>query len=345
MNNQFDALVFLGRFQPFHNGHKAIIDTALEKAKEVIVVVGSSFVARDVRNPFTFDERREMIKAVYPSPAVKVVPVVDYLYDDSKWVAAVQNVVYGAMAYSADPLRIGLIGHEKDGTSYYLKIFPTWGSVSVPNVDGINATDIRNCLFGNCDFSVLDNIPVAARGVMNKFIIPGSKVGGYWDVLFEEYQMGKTTKEAWKAAPYPPTFVTVDAVVIQSGHVLLVKRGAIPGKGLWALPGGFLNQDETMLDGAIRELKEETKIKVPVPVLKGSIKDSKTFDAPNRSQRGRTITQAFYIDLGFDSKLPKVTGADDAEKAFWVSLNDVVKNRDRFFEDHFHLISYFTKIG
>jgi bifunctional NMN adenylyltransferase/nudix hydrolase len=100
-----------------------------------------------------------------------------------------------------------------------------------------------------------------------------------------------------------------------------------------------------MLDGAIRELKEETKIKVPVPVLKGSIKESKTFDAPNRSTRGRTITQAFYIDLGFDEKLPKVKGSDDAEKAFWVPLNEVVAQRDKFFEDHFHIISYFTKIG
>jgi bifunctional NMN adenylyltransferase/nudix hydrolase len=157
--------------------------------------------------------------------------------------------------------------------------------------------------------------------------------------------MIKKYKESWKAAPFPPTFMTVDAVVVQSGHVLLVQRGDMPGKGLWALPGGFLNQGETMLDGAIRELKEETKIKVPVPVLKGSNKGSKTFDAPNRSQRGRTITQAFYIDLGFAEELPRVKGSDDAEKAFWVPLSEVVAKRDQFFEDHFHIISYFTKVG
>lgn len=350
---KYDALVFIGRFQPFHNGHKAIIDSALKQAKEVIVVVGSSFAARDTRNPFTFEERKAMIEACYPDDGtlkqahkrVKVVPVCDYPYDDSKWVAAVQNVVNGAVSWSADPIRIGLIGHEKDGTSFYLKIFPTWGSVSVPNVDGINATDIRNCLFGNCDFAALDNMPDSARDAMNKVILAGGKIGGFWDILFNEYQMIKNYKEAWKAAPYPPTFMTTDTVVVQSGHILLVKRGDMPGKGLWALPGGFLNQAETMLDGAIRELKEETKIKVPVPVLKGSVKDSKTFDAPNRSQRGRTITQAFYIDLGFAEDLPKVKGSDDAEKAFWVPLSEVVKQRDRFFEDHFHIISYFTKIG
>jgi bifunctional NMN adenylyltransferase/nudix hydrolase len=158
----------------------------------------------------------------------------------------------------------------------------------------------------------------------------------------QEYKMVKKYKEAWKAAPFPPTFMTVDAIVVQSGHILLVKRGDMPGKGLWALPGGFLNQEETMLDGAIRELKEETKIKVPVPVLKGSIKESKTFDAPNRSSRGRTITQAFFIDLGV-GELPKVKGADDAEKAFWVPFNQV--KQEKMFEDHFHIIDNFINIG
>lgn len=154
---KYDALVFIGRFQPFHNGHKAVIDAALKQAKEVIVVVGSSFAARNTRNPFTFEERKAMIDSIYKdeynyagaqgsikTPRVKVVPVSDYPYDDNKWVAAVQNVVNGAISWSADPIKIGLIGHEKDGTSYYLKIFPTWGNVSVPNVGGINATDIRN---------------------------------------------------------------------------------------------------------------------------------------------------------------------------------------------------------
>jgi bifunctional NMN adenylyltransferase/nudix hydrolase len=357
MKYEFDALVFIGRFQPFHNGHKAVIDEALSRAKEVIVVVGSSFAARNIRNPFTFEERKAMIESVYTdefnysgaqgrikTPRVKVVPVSDYPYDDNKWVAAVQNVVHGAIAWSADPIRIGLIGHEKDGTSYYLKIFPTWGNVSVPNADGINATDIRKLLF-ECTSKTFGDIKSSMPNAAYENMLDILAKNTWWKVLEQEYQMIKKYKDAWKAAPFPPTFMTVDAVVVQSGHILLVKRGDMPGKGLWALPGGFLNQGETMLDGAIRELKEETKIKVPVPVLKGSIRDSKTFDAPNRSARGRTITQAFLIDLGFDEKLPKVKGSDDAEKAFWVPLHEVVAQRDMFFEDHFHIISYFTKVG
>ena len=60
----YDALVFIGRFQPFHKGHESVVKEALKQAKEVIVVVGSSFEARTLRNPFTFEERKSMIKAV-----------------------------------------------------------------------------------------------------------------------------------------------------------------------------------------------------------------------------------------------------------------------------------------
>lgn len=351
---KYDALVFIGRFQPFHNGHKAIVDAAIKQAKEVIIVVGSSFASRNIRNPFTFQERKAMIESVYDDEfnyagaqgsvktrRVKVVPVSDYPYDDNKWVRAVQNVVHGALAWSADPIRIGLIGHEKDGSSYYLKIFKPlgWGNVSVPNVDEINATDIRNALFEGDSSVAHKTMPDIAFTKMQHMFVSGS----WFNTLYNEYHMVKKYKESWKAAPFPPTFMTVDAVVVQSGHILLVKRGDMPGKGLWALPGGFLNQGETMLDGAIRELKEETKIKIPVPVLKGSIKESKTFDAPNRSQRGRTITQAFYIDLGFAEELPKVKGSDDAEKAFWVPFHEV--KQELMFEDHYHIIDHFVNIG
>lgn len=349
-----DALVFIGRFQPFHNGHKAVIEAALEQAKEVVVVVGSSFAARNIRNPFTFQERKAMIEAVFPDETnaynhheaakrLHIVPVSDYPYDDNKWVNAIQKIVDETVPHAQD---VGLIGHSKDSTSYYLNIFPRWKNhVEVADVGGINATDIRKALLSNNEEGLDPTtvMPKEAVRVVSKIIANGPD--GYsdsWMTLRAEYCMIKKYKEAWKAAPFPPTFMTVDAVVVQSGHILLVKRGDMPGKGLWALPGGFLNQDETMLDGAIRELKEETKIKVPVPVLKGSIKSSKTFDAPNRSSRGRTITQAFHIDLGV-GELPKVKGSDDAEKAFWVPFKDV--KQEKMFEDHFFIIDNFLNIG
>jgi bifunctional NMN adenylyltransferase/nudix hydrolase len=353
-----DALVFIGRFQPFHNGHKAVIDAALNQAKEVVVVVGSSFAARNIRNPFTFQERKAMIEACFDepkhfnysgaqgrnkTPRIHVIPVSDFPYDDNKWVNAIQRIVDETIPDAQD---VGLIGHSKDSTSYYLNIFPRWKNhVEVGDVDGINATDIRKMLFEDTyggPEKIKAVMPDRAYNRMTGFIMSNARTNGPWDTLSKEYDMVKRYKEAWKSAPFPPTFMTVDAVVVQSGHILLVKRGDMPGKGQWALPGGFLNQDETMLDGAIRELREETRIKVPVPVLKGSIKSSKTFDAPNRSTRGRTITQAFHLDLGVGD-LPKVKGADDAEKAFWVPFNQV--KQEKMFEDHFHIIDNFINIG
>jgi bifunctional NMN adenylyltransferase/nudix hydrolase len=377
----YDALVFIARAQPFHNGHKAVVDAALEKAKEVIIVVGSSFASRTIRNPFTFDERKSMIKAVFPQENVKVVPVSDYPYDDNKWVAAIQGVVYSAMKYTPDPIKIGLIGHEKDGTSYYLKIFPTWGNESVPNVDGIHATDIRKMLLEHdwAPGKMSALMPASAYTTMADIFVANAEGGGAWDTLSKEYDMIHAYKKPYQKITdetlqqivedsfadgqfdqsdllcllrsfdkeyrpqYAPTFMTTDAVVVQSGHILLVKRKHAPGMGLWALPGGFLNPGEKMVDGALRELREETKIKVPLPVLRGSIKDQKTFDDPYRSTRGRTITQAFYIDLGFDKNLPKVKGSDDAEKAQWVPFNEV--DRTQMFEDHFFIIDNFLNIG
>ncbi|MGI8786727.1 MAG: NUDIX domain-containing protein [Pyrinomonadaceae bacterium] len=146
--------------------------------------------------------------------------------------------------------------------------------------------------------------------------------------------------------PFAPVFVTTDAVVVQSGHVLVIRRGFPPGKGLLALPGGFLAPDSTLEDNAIRELKEETNIKVPAQVLRGSIKNSHAFDYPERSQRGRTVTFAYHIELEPSLKdgLPHVKGGDDAAKAFWLPLSALGEKEDEFFEDHLHIIKFFLGI-
>ena len=81
--------------------------------------------------------------------------------------------------------------------------------------------------------------------------------------VVEEDRFIQNYKSGWAASPYPPTFVTVAAVVVQSGHVLLIERNTRPGLGQTALPGGFVREDESLEDGVIRELREDTRIKVP----------------------------------------------------------------------------------
>ena len=121
----------------------------------------------------------------------------------------------------------------------------------------------------------------------------------------------------------------------------MVKRKFNPGKGLYALPGGFIGQQEKLEDSMLRELKEETKIKVDKPILRRSIKEVKVFDHPNRSERGRTITHAHLIDLG-EGPLPFVKGADDAEEARWILIADLYRMEEELYEDHSDIIQHMT---
>ncbi|HEU4692964.1 MAG TPA: adenylyltransferase/cytidyltransferase family protein, partial [Vicinamibacterales bacterium] len=147
---RFDYLVFIGRFEPFHNGHQAVIARALSLAREVIVLVGSANTPRSIRNPWNVTEREVMIRATFPQDAsrLQIRPLRDHLYNDAAWINEVQHVVAGCVR-DAQASKIGLIGHRKDLSSYYLEMFPQWEFVNVPNVAGVSASDLRDYLFDN----------------------------------------------------------------------------------------------------------------------------------------------------------------------------------------------------
>jgi bifunctional NMN adenylyltransferase/nudix hydrolase len=346
MEKEFDLLVFVGRFQPFHNEHRRIIDIALEKSKNVLVLVGSAGKARTIRNPFTFGERKQMISAAIDAGDRLIIkPLYDKTYNDAAWIKQVQTIVLDTAldvvnnysnfrASGYNDARVGLIGASKDNTSYYLKMFPQYKSVNVEIENDLHATAIREAFME--DPSVM-HVSALPENVV-KFLADFQRTNEFVQ-LRSELRFVRDYKKQWEVSPYPVKHATVDAVVEQSGHILLVKRRSEPGKGLWALPGGHLNEYERQLDGAIRELREETKIKVPEAVLRGSIRDHETFDDPYRSTLGRVITKAYHFKLADDVTLPKVKGADDAEKAKWVPISEL--REEDFFDDHYFIIQYF----
>ena len=343
MAKKYDLAVFVGRFQPVHNGHMQVIKLALESANNVLVLIGSAYEARSHRNPWTYFERKEnMIQANISRndiDRVHFMPLEDSAYNETQWIKSVQahvSNILKRLELDESLARVALIGHSKDSSSYYLKMFPAWASIEAPNYHGVNSTDIRNAYFSNDVMNGAPNIHATALSDRTLLFLQGFLHCPEYKQILEEYDFVKKYKEAWSAAPYAPTFVTVDAVVVQSGHIALVRRRAAPGKGLWALPGGFLNPQERIKDAVIRELREETGIKVPDPVLRGSIVAQDVFDAPDRSSRGRTITHAFLIKLKDEPTLPKIKGMDDADKARWVPLNQV--KRELMFEDHYAII-------
>jgi len=341
----YDVLAFIGRFQPFHLGHKSVVDQALMQAKKVAIVLGSDQQPRTARNPFTTAERVEMITAVYPDEVaegrIHFCPQVDHVYNMQRWIGGVQGSVMKVAntPFTPDPVRTGLIGHSKDHSSFYLKAFPTWDAVEVGNFNNINATDIRARFLEDSDWQNThgDLVPEEVRHWLYTF-----EQGDDFDAVEAEHKFVEDYKRQWACAPYPPVFYTADAIVVQSGHILLVKRGAMPGRGLWALPGGFVNRYETSRQAAVRELKEETKIDLRPDFLDRSINSWRVFEDPYRSQRGRTVTTAYKIELRNGENLPKIKGSDDAEKAKWVPIANL--KREAMFEDHYDIVETMVSI-
>jgi bifunctional NMN adenylyltransferase/nudix hydrolase len=207
----------------------------------------------------------------------------------------------------------------------------------VEEIEPLSAVNIRDLYFKrsyNSNF-IKHVVPETTYDFLQEF-----RRTEEFEQIIREREFVETYKKQYASLPYPPIFSTADSVVIQSGHVLMIKRRAEPGKGLWALPGGYVNAntDKSVLDAAIRELREETGIKVPEPVLRGSIKDNRVFDAIDRSPRGRIITHCFKIELP-DGPLPRVKGQDDAEKAKWVPIAEV--RSEECFEDHYEILQHF----
>lgn len=336
MSKPYNTLVLIGRFQPLHNAHLEIIKRATALTDQLVVIVGSADQPRTYKNPWTFAERRAMIYEATRGLDLHVViePNTDTIYNDQAWAVRVQSIV-GKHTKSSD--RVGVIGHKKDSSSFYLDMFPQWGYENVNEIAPLSAVNIRDLYFkrdANMEF-----IRGVVPGTTFDFLSEFWKTDARSQVIREREFITEHNKQ-YAGLKYPPIFSTADAVVICSGHVLMVKRRAEPGKGLWALPGGYVNAntDKSVEDAAIRELREETQIKVPAPVLRGSIVRSKVFDAIDRSPRGRIITHAFFIRLP-DGELPKVKGADDAEKARWVPIAEV--RSEECFEDHYEILQHF----
>ena len=119
-------------------------------------------------------------------------------------------------------------------------------------------------------------------------------------------------------------------------QVLLIERGADPYKGCWAFPGGFMNMDETTEQCAIRELEEETGIKV------SDLHQIGAYSKVDRDPRGRTITVAY---LAIVDEPIAVTGQDDAAKAQWFPIDNLPPlafDHEEIMQD---AINFYGKIG
>jgi bifunctional NMN adenylyltransferase/nudix hydrolase len=327
--------VFIGRFQPPHLAHEASFRRGLELFETLILVIGSAEVYPNIKNPFGFELRCEMVLAgLEPElkARVKCVPSFDEFEREDLWLEGVRQAVKSVAGSSTN---VGLLSYIKDSSGYYQKSFPEWPVFASGVESDLNATDVRvSMLEGRDDWREM--VSPGVRAMLEAWMASSE-----FPRLQREYRAVKAWKLEASKMKYPVIGVAVDSLVGCAGHVLLVERAGTMGKGAWALPGGFLEPTETTKQGAIRELLEETSLKLEIEP-----DSSRTFDWPTRSVRGRVISHAFHFSLepdGSDGEPPPVKAADDAARAFWLPLVAALESRGRFHDDHWFMLRWFTQ--
>lgn len=322
----YDTAVLLSTFEPYLGAHHEALQHALQRAARLVVLLGSARAARSLRHPWSAAERSTMIRANL-SPAdnarVDIHPLPDRLYDQPCWLAQVQAAMDELAPGATRVLQVGRAGGRG--------LLPGWDYAGVMAVPAVGFLALRGALFGG----ETTTPPLSALAPAPTLdMLRGWETSDWFATLEREYAYIRDFRHSWSVAPYPPVLVTTDALVLHRGHLLLIERGREPGKGLWALPGGFVDQDETLLESCLRELHEETGLDLrgagQAPVCQ------QTFDAPHRSMRGRTITHVFRFDLNGEER-PAIAGGDDASHAHWFPLAQFFAMEERVFEDHYHI--------
>ncbi len=308
--------ILIGRFQPLHSGHRELIRQARTLCTDLIVIIGSANAARSIKNPFTYVERKNEIQKFLTHENIKnvtIVPINDYKYSNTQWIFDVTSIVTENIKSHTQVI---LFGFEKEGNDY-LKWFPQYKFQNITTPYEICSTDIRKIWFES-----------------------GASL--FTTEVNEDWKYFENEKKLFANYPFPETlsFSCGDALVECSGHVLLIQRARAPGRGAWALPGGFKNRNETFLDCAVRELIEETNIRVPEKVIRGSIVNSKLYDDPTRGSGIPRVTMCvhFKIQPNADGSLPRANGADDAADCGWYPIREVMDHM-HLFDDHLSIIS------
>ena len=305
--------VVIGRFQPFHNSHKDLIDHALETSGKVVVIVGSSFRSRLPRNPFTFEERRDVIRKIYPN--ISIEPCEDHITDEA-WAQQVASIISGYTAGYIEDVCIYGNPVDNDCNKNSLKGLAYKYQDYVSEL-GIRASQVRALFYEN-QLSYGHLAPSETIEFLEGF-----------DSRIRNKLAAVMTRNLFTQGIY----VTVDNVVSWRDCIALVKR---KDNGLYALPGGYLEKDERVATGALRELEEETGL------TKDLLTPDKNFviDNINRSGFGRLISHVYKWRCDDFRDAPNVKGGDDAKEAVWVHTAALHCLKERFHDDHYQIINY-----
>lgn len=323
--SEFDVVVVAARFQPVHSRHVAALQTARERGSRVVLAVLGADAAPSPASPWSRAERLEQLEAlcaVEPG-RIEAVAVSDVPYDLPRWSARLADAV---AAVVADAGRVGLLADAAPAG-----LWPrSWIRLARDAGFAAGEAALRDELLWTerPEWARIERqLSAAQAAALRRW-----RAGEVCAKLREEARFLQEFRARWAVAPYPPVFVTVDGVVTWRDEILLIQRGRAPGRDLWALPGGFLDQHEALSSGACREVAEETGLTLAADAAGAG----RVFDEPGRSLRGRTITHAFPFVLDGNRPRPPVRGADDARTAAWFPCASL--EPATLFEDHYAIL-------
>jgi bifunctional NMN adenylyltransferase/nudix hydrolase len=357
----FDICVFAGRMRPPSEPHMANIRACLLSGQYGFIFVGSAHEAPHFKNPHTFEEVAGMIRSsltAAENDRIFIFPVEDRA-NNLMWVRDVQRITKAQAArlhFDHEPT-IALVGYEKDGSGYYLKMFPEWASVATQAVYGepsvpISSTNIRNAiyrsenpaleveaLYRNSPQLIPHGTYIFLRQWVNteQFRLMQAEYNFMVNEYLPEFPKNPYTEDPWQ---HP----CADMFMYHAGAVCLIQRDKMPGKGLWASPGGHKRAYQTFQECALDEVGQETKIFelndwLTRDLLSSFIRDEKMLDNPWRSNREVTFSMAYGAVIPAHYPRPVIEGADDARQARWWNTDEVT--RSMMFEDLYNPFEWF----
>jgi len=308
----------MGRFQPFHLGHLGIINE-MEKdgLEEVIIGIGSAQyghkISSTLNNPFTANEREEMIKGSLDLKIPCSIIKIDDINSPSNWVSHVEDVVEKNLYKKFDVVYTGK--KSKNDINLFKKAGYKLKTVFFSGTSNITGTEIRKLMVSDGNWSAY----VPAEVI--DYIL---KINGV-----------KRLRELAAENLFDKPRATVDTIINYKGQgIVLIKRGEEPFKGMWALPGGHLNAGkENMARAAIREAEEETSLKIKM----GDLKLLGEYSNPCRDPRGPVITLVYHANVNYG----RLKAGDDARDIIVMPLEKAVEMKLAF--DHNKMLYDYKK--
>jgi bifunctional NMN adenylyltransferase/nudix hydrolase len=311
----YAASVYIGRFQPFHNGHLNSIISALQKSHRLILVLGGAYLSPSIRGPWSVEERIQMIQSCLTKQQLNRIDFIyvrDRLYCEQLWI---QNVK-GEVAKLIDShLPIAIIGHEKDSSSYYLKVFPQWVFLETGNFKGINATDIRKSYFLSENLkSAYDKMPKPISNWLKNY---RKKMA--FKIIKEKYiyiQKMKLNKK-----------LNLNSEV---SNVFILR------KNLFSMPeiedfNQFDPQNSILNEIIFKNFNNKLNFK---------LLNQRIFDYSDRYPIGMQKSNTFYFQLNHEN-LPTVLPGKNSEHVEWTLLDDIHLLENQIYADHFQIMKWF----